>query len=161
MKAATRAGDKTEPSVDKEAPSTEMQRLWFSTLKKEWHSLAVVPASPGGSAGLVGRQLARIASMHKDAPVKLVSAEGCDLNGASKLIIDMTTQVAQGALVIVVVDSLVQNPACIPVALNADAALMCIHLGESEFDSAARTMEILGDSRLLGSVTLELPAKPF
>ena len=156
MKEQARAGDKTEPGLgtEKEVPSTELQRLWFSTLKKEWHSLVVVPASPGGSGALIGRSLAKIASLHKDNPVKLVSAEGCDLAGASKLIIDMTTQVSQGALVIVVVDSLVQNPACIPVALNADVALMCVHLGDSDFESAQRTTEILGAARLLGAVTV-------
>ena len=78
-----------------ELPSTEVQRLWFATLKKEWSSLAVLPSHPGGSAAVVGRALAQVASLHKDSPIKLISAEGTDLSGASRLIIDMTSHVAQ------------------------------------------------------------------
>ena len=38
------------PAPSPEQPSVEMQRLWFATLKKDWSSLAVLPAQPGGPA---------------------------------------------------------------------------------------------------------------
>ncbi len=140
-----------------EAPTPEMQRLWFATLKKDWSSLVVLPAHPGGAALSVGRALAQVAALHKDVPIKLISGEGADLQNATRLIIDMTTHVAQGGLVIVVLESLVSNPAGIPVALAADAALMCIQLGETDFESAERTIDLIGGpSRLVGSVTLDL-----
>jgi hypothetical protein len=37
-------------ATEAEAPSPEMQRLWFATLKKEWNSLVVLPAHPQGVA---------------------------------------------------------------------------------------------------------------
>ncbi len=141
-----------------EAPSADMQRLWFATLKKDWSSLVVLPAHPGGAAASVARGLARIATLHKDAPVKLISGEGADLQNASRLIIDMTSHVASGGLVIVVLESIVSNPAGIPVALAADAALLCIQLGETDFESAERTVELLGQSRFVGTVTLDMKA---
>jgi hypothetical protein len=50
-------------------PSPELQRLWFATLKKDWSSLVVLPAHPGGAATNVARALAQVAAVHKDAPI--------------------------------------------------------------------------------------------
>jgi hypothetical protein len=102
------------PSGSAEMPSTDVQRLWFATLKKEWSSLAVLPSHPGGSAEPIARALAKVASMQKDAAIKLINASGTDLAGASRLIIEMTSHVAQGGLAIVVLDSVISNPAGIP-----------------------------------------------
>ena len=145
-----------KPPPTTELPSSEMQRLWFATLKKDWNSLVVLPAHPGGAATGVARALAQVASLHKDSAIKLISGEGADLQNASRLIIDMTTHVAAGGLVIVVLESVVSNPAGIPVALAADAALLCIQLGETDFESAERTVELIGESRFVGAVTLDL-----
>lgn len=142
----------------KDMPSAELQRLWFATLKKDWSSLVVLPAHPGGQATNVARALAQVAAVHKDAPIRLISGEGADLQNASRLIIDMTTHVASGGLVILVLESVVSNPAGIPVALAADAALLCIQLGETDFESAERTVQLLGESRFVGAVTLDLKA---
>jgi hypothetical protein len=137
-------------------PSPELQRLWFATLKKDWSSLVVLPAHPGGAATKVASALAQVAAVHKDSPIKLISGEGADLQTASRVIIEMTTHVASGGLVILVLESIVSNPAGIPIALAADAALLCIQLGETDFESAERTVELLGESRFVGAVTLDL-----
>ena len=149
---------KPPPSAlaEKDMPSAELQRLWFATLKKDWNSLVVIPAHPGGAATSVARALAQVAAVHKDQPIKLISGEGADLQNASRLIIDMTTHVASGGLVILVLESIVSNPAGIPVALAADAALLCVQLGETDFDSAERTVALLGESRFVGAVTLDM-----
>jgi len=136
------------------AVSNELQRLWFATLKRDWSSLAVLPAHAGGSAAQVAKSLAQIAAIHKDSPIKLISAEGADLQGASRLIIDMTTHVASGGLAIVLLDSVISNPAGIPVALAADAALLCVQLGDSDLESSKRTLDLVGASRFVGAVTL-------
>lgn len=106
----------------------------------------------------VARALAQVAAVHKDNPIKLISGEGVDLQNTSRLIIDMTTHVASGGLAIVVLESIVSNPAGIPVALSADAALLCIQLGETDFESAERTVALLGESRFVGAVTLDMKA---
>ncbi len=139
-------------------PSAEMQRLWFATLKKEWNCLAVIPAHPGGSASVVGKSLAKVASLHKESSIKLISGEGCDLTGASRLIIDMTSHVSQGGIVIVVLDSVVSNPAGVPVALAADAALLCVQLGQADTESGRRTIELIGENRFVGAVTFNAKA---
>lgn len=135
-------------------PSADLQRLWFATLKKEWSSLVVLPAHPEGSASFVARSLAQIGSLHRDGSIKLISAEGVGVSGTSRLIIDMTSHVSSGGMVIVVLDSVLSNPTGIPVALAADAVLLCVHLGETETESARRTIEMIGADRFVGAVAI-------
>lgn len=143
------------PTGSAEMPSTDVQRLWFATLKKEWSSLAVLPSHPGGSAEPIARALAKVASMQKDAAIKLIDASGTDLAGASRLIIEMTSHVAQGGLAIVVLDSVISNPAGIPVALAADAALLSVELKSADVDTGRRTLELLGEAKFVGAVSFE------
>ena len=148
--------DKKSTQKVPELPSNDVQRLWFATLRKEWNSLVVLPAHAKGSGTAIGRALAQVASLHKDSAIKLVSAEGADLAGASRLIIDMTSHVASGGMVIVVLDSVLSNPAGIPVALAADAVLLCVQLEDADVESARRTVEMIGESRFVGAVTLAM-----
>jgi hypothetical protein len=135
-------------------PALDFQRLWFSTLKKEWRSLAVIPAHPGKSVAPIAKALARVGAAQRDG-IKLISGESADLTAASRVTIEMCQHVAEGGLCIVVLDSLVQNPAAIPVALAADAALLCVQLEAADIDSGRRTVELLGEGKLVGAVSVE------
>jgi hypothetical protein len=141
--------------ITADLPSTDVQRLWFATLKKEWSSLAVLPSHPGGSAEPIAKALARVAALQKDSSIKLIDASGTDLAGASRLIIEMTSHVAQGGLAIVVLDSIISNPAGIPVALAADAALLTVELKQADIDTGRRTLELLGEAKFVGAVSHE------
>jgi hypothetical protein len=136
-------------------PSGELQQLWFACLRREWSSLVVIPAHPGGSSLFVARSLAEVGGLQRNSPVKLITAEGTDMAATSRLIIDMTAHVASGGLVIVAIDSVLENQAGIPVALAADAALLCVSYGESDFASARRTLELVGQDRFVGTVTFQ------
>jgi hypothetical protein len=138
-----------------ELPSAEVQRLWFATLKRDWSSLALVPSQPGGSASEVGRALAKVAALQKDSAVKFVNAEGVDLASASRMIIELTQHVSAGGITIIALDSVIENPAGIPIAMSADAALLCVQLGQSDTDTAERTLELIGKERFLGAVTTD------
>lgn len=136
------------------ALAPELQQLWFACLKREWSSLVVLPANPGGSSGDVARALAEIGRLQRGSGVHFLNAEKVDLGATSGLIIEMTSRVTKGELVIISLDSVLSNHAGIPVALAADAALLCIELGKTEVTSARRTLDLLGRDRILGSVTL-------
>jgi hypothetical protein len=58
------------------------------------------------------------------------------------------------APVIVSLEPVVSNPLGIAVALAADAALLCITLGETLLASAKRTVDLIGPERFIGSVVL-------
>ena len=136
----------------------ELRRLWFAALRREWSSLVVVPAHPGGSALQVAEALVQIGGIHGSRPVRLLDARTLVLKEAAKLVVEMSSWAAAGEVVIVVVDSVVWSETGIPLLLAADAALLCVTLGESDFDSAKRTIELVGRERFLGSVVLDRSA---
>ncbi|MCL2012898.1 MAG: hypothetical protein FWG75_08955 [Cystobacterineae bacterium] len=137
--------------------ANEIQKLWFATQKKEWASLAIIPAAPGFSMVPLAKALAKAGENYLDREVRLILGEGTDLNSASRIIIEMTSQVSYGHCVIVALDSVIHNAAGIPVVLAADACLLGIQLKESRFAQATRTVEMVGASRFVGVVTLPPP----
>lgn len=136
-------------------PSAELQQLWFACMRKEWSSLVVIPAASGQSANRVARALVDVGTLLRVAQVKLIQAEGMNLGATSRLIVEMTTQVGDGGLAVVSIDPVLDNQAGIPVALAADAALLCVRLGETDLSAARRTVEMIGRDRFLGAVTLK------
>ncbi len=138
----------------------ELRRLWFAAVRREWSSLVVVPAHEGGSAIRVAEALVQIGSIHGSRPVRLIDARTHLLSEAARLVVEMTSCVAAGEIAIVVVDSVVGSETGIPLLLAADAALLCVTLGESDFVSAQRTIEMVGRERFLGSVVLDRNSAP-
>ena len=144
-----------EPPIRPGAPAADVQRLWFATLKKEWSSLVILPAQPGQSVLGLAKALVDVGTLHRGTQVKLLSAEGVDVSGTSRLILEMTSHVSAGGVVVVALESVLSQPSGIPVALAADAALLCVRLGTTDAEAAARTVEAIGENRFLGAVTLK------
>lgn len=131
----------------KGVPQDEFRDLWFAAVRQEWSSLVVVPAHAGASAIPVARHLAEIGG------VDLICAEGVTPGSSTRVTQGMLASAARGR-VIVALDPLVSNPAGLPVALAADAALLCVILGQTEIASARRTVEMIGLDRFIGCIAL-------
>jgi hypothetical protein len=127
----------------------------LTCLRGEWRSIAVVPAQPGLSARPVAEALADAASVVRGVPARLFSAEGLELPGASRLLVDVSTCVAQGGLAVVAMESVLRRPSGLPLARGVDRVLLVVHLGLSSFDAAKDTIARIGRERFLGAVTLE------
>src|SRR5260370_7451413 len=67
---------------------------------------------------------------------------------------DRTDRPAATAQVIVALEPVVSNPLGIAVAMAADAALLCVTLGEAPLASAKRTIEMIGRERFIGVVVV-------
>ena len=67
---------------------------------------------------------------------------------------DRTERPGATAQVIVALEPVVSNPLGIAIALAADAALLCVTLGETPVVSARRTVEMIGRERFLGCVVV-------
>jgi hypothetical protein len=158
-------------------PSREFQELWFATRRRAWNTLAVVPGAPDASAMPVAQALAEVGQLIHRAPVKVMRVESMDLGEIADLVMGMSgalppppvsvwTSTAPGrgtpgggtgaasGPVILALESVVANPLVLPVALAADAVLLCIELGQTELASARHTVELLGRDRLIGSVLI-------
>jgi len=131
----------------------EWHNLWFATRRWSWSSLAVVPSSPKLSSFVVAQELSWVGSYHLPRSVQLFDARGITQE-VSGLPMEMLASARKDDRVVVVAaDSVFDNEAAIPLVLAADAILLCIVLGRSDFKTTRQTLELLG-SKVIGSLTL-------
>jgi hypothetical protein len=139
-------------------PSGAQQQLYqqlLTCLRGEWHSMVVVPASPGSSAAMVANALAEVSTLVRGKKATLFSTEGLEVNDVSRIIVDMMQHIGSGGLAIVSIDSVIAAQSGIPVTLAVDVALLVVELGVTETADAKRTVELIGAKKFLGAVTIE------
>jgi hypothetical protein len=151
--------EQTQPfAVVPGAPSAELQRLWFATQARPWNSLAVLPVAPGGPALEVAQALHEVGSRASPVPLRLLDGRSVSLSTSAGLIVNMTAlQQAgpgrQGSRVVVVLHSVLAELAGIPVALAADAVLLCIELEKTTLEDARRTLALVGGAeKVIGCI---------
>jgi len=143
-------------------PPLSIQQLWFSIQRVEWATLAIIPAGPETSALDFGRPLYEVGKLAMGERLRLLDARTVKLSGVAPLIVDMvtppagprSTNVQWSERAMVLVESVLVQPAAVPVALAADAALLCVELGKTSMASARETLDIVGRQRFIGCVTL-------
>lgn len=143
-----------------------MQELWFATRRIDWKTLVVVPASPGESAVAIAQALGEVGGLIRMSPVQVINAERFDLPRIAALVTDMTddgpaprapaagSRLPQGKAMIIATDPVTENPLILPIALAADAVLLCVVQGETDLSSARHAIEVIGRDRIVGSVLL-------
>lgn len=141
--------------MSKVAPQQQLYQQLLTCLRGEWHSMVVVPASPGSSASMVANALAEVSTLVRGKKAKLFSVEGLGVNDVSKVIVDMMQHIGAGGLAIACIDSVIAAQSGIPVTLAVDVALLVVHLGVTDTADAKRTVELVGEKKFLGAVTVE------
>ena len=146
-------------------PSLSMQQLWFSIQRLEWSSLVIVPADGNSSAIDFGRPLHEMGKLAMGDRLRLLDAREVKLDKTAPLILDMaganrphpagTQQWSERVLVMI--ESVLAAPSAIPVALAADAALLCVELGKTSIAGARETIQIIGAQRFVGCITIPAP----
>lgn len=146
-------------------PRLDLQELWYTTLRWEWSSLVLVPAHASGSAVWIAKALAEIGIPQQSRAAK-INAQGAMLAATSELVGDLVTQSTIRSMkssgdrwkaghTIIAIDPVVSNPAGIPVALSADAVLLCVELGKTDIASARKTVQLIGRERFIGCVIVK------
>jgi hypothetical protein len=139
---------------------TAAHGLWFAVQSRPWSSLAVVPAGPGESALAVGNALYDVGALVSGGPMRLLDARAVTLASSANFIVNMSSLVSApgerrtgGAQrVVVVLSSVIEQLAGVPIVLSADAVVLTMTLGKTTVDSARRTLELVGESRVLGCI---------
>jgi hypothetical protein len=153
--------DVTQPFAILPNPDAAVwQSLWFAVRSKPWASLAVLPAGPRESALAVANALYDVGALVSGGPMRLLDARAVNLTSSASFIVNMTSLVSGPGerrtggeqRVIVLLSSVIEQLAGIPVILAADAVLLTITLGKTTIDSARRTLELLGADRVIGCV---------
>lgn len=136
------------------ASAIAWQRLWLSTQRREWRSLAVIPVGGRIATPPVARALVSVGSSHLGAPIRLDDATKITIAALGACLRGLTGPRESAARVIVALGSVLENPASLAVAQAADAAILCLVLGDSSISEAERTIEEVGRARFVGSLIL-------
>jgi hypothetical protein len=138
--------------------SQQLYQQLLTCLRGEWHSMVVVPASPGSSAAMVANALVEVSTLVRGKKARLFSTEGLGVNDVSKVIVDMMQHIGTGGLAIASIDSVINAQSGIPMTLAVDVALLVVQLGVTDVTDAKRTVEVVGEKKFLGAVTIEAGA---
>jgi hypothetical protein len=145
-------------------PSLSLQQLWFSLQRREWSSLVAVPADRDMSVMDFGRPLYEVGRLAMGDKLRLVDARDVKLTRTADLILEVTGGgstrgfgAQTGERVLVLIESVLSHPSGVPLALAADAALLCVEMGKTSIAAARETLQIVGAQRFLGCITLPGP----
>jgi hypothetical protein len=134
------------------------QRIWLRAQGREWVSLALIGSSthsPDATMRVAG-MLARI-SEELGHPLVVLDARNVELRTMASIQARMRSLAARGTRAITVLPLPMYNPITVPIAQAADAAMLCVFLGESRVTNSQQTIEQIGRDRFLGTVILRHP----
>jgi len=167
MSRATKVTEEESPAEDSAwagIPSLPLQQLWFSLQRREWSTLVAVPGDRDSSVMEFGRPLYDVGRLAMGEKLRLIDARDVKLTRTAALILEMTGGGSNrgpgsqgGDRVLVLIESVLSHPSGVPVALAADAALLCVELGKTSIAAARETVRIVGAHRFLGCITLPPP----
>jgi hypothetical protein len=128
--------------------------VWFSLAEHQWSSLVIVPAHPDVSASATARALVAAARVYEERPVSVLDADDIAPSSVREVIARIEEKARAGELTVIALPSPLRNHSAIPIARAADAAVLLVSLGKSEFDDSRKTIDQIGRSRFLGAVNL-------
>jgi len=136
------------------------QKLWLATQRRDWQSLAVLAGGDGVETMEIAELLARVAWAYRGRPSCVFDLRDLSLRLADYQLREVEAQVAAGNRVFIALRAASENPTAIPIARKADAVVLCVRLGQTQFKSVERTIAEVGRDRILGSIVVRDPKAP-
>ncbi len=164
-----------QPDVRLHASNLDL--VWVN-LRGSWSWLAVVPAEPYFSTSPLTHALSQIGARLSAQPIDFIEATNMDLDRCSWLIDRLGTDVGPPEVwgnsaaerftapkppnwnrrttkTLVSLESPLENPLTLPVALAADGVVLCVRRGRTRLDSVRKTIEAVGADRIACSVLID------
>lgn len=139
-------------------PPLDAQAVWLELSRRDWTSLALVPAGPGLSTMPAAIALSRVCAALQGRPLSIVSGENANLALLPGLL-EQLSLARQGDTrrdrVLVPVGPVLDHPPSLAIARAADCAVLCVRLHETSLSAARRAIELVGAERFAGYVLLE------
>jgi hypothetical protein len=135
----------------------DWQRLWLSTQqkKRDWRSLALVPAGPSVPATFmmgVAVALSHTGTSHLQGSVLVANAQRIELEELVPFRRELEETLRGEDRVLIALPPLTSHVTALPLAQFADTCLICVLRGVNHTKDVKRTIEILGGaSRVLGA----------
>ncbi|MGH7298060.1 MAG: hypothetical protein ACRELB_24180 [Polyangiaceae bacterium] len=158
-------GSSTALVLRAEAPlrpgdEVRLQTLWLSLQRRPWRSLALVAADKGVSTLDTANSLAQISWAYTGQPATVFDLRDLSLRLLEHQTRDMGEQLQQGERVFVALRSPAENPTASPIAMAADAAVLCVVLGQTDIKSAQQAVAAIGRDRFVGTILVSPSRDP-
>jgi hypothetical protein len=134
------------------ADDVRMQQLWLALQKRQWRSLAVISANKGVDSLAAANRLAKIAWWYTGVPTCVFDMRDLSLRLLEHQLRDMAGQLQGGERIFIALRSTSENPTAAPLAQAADAAVLCVELGQTDVKAARRTIDVVGRERFIGTL---------
>lgn len=134
------------------ADDVQLQQLWLSISQHSWQSLAVLGVDKNISTIDVANLLAHLAWCYTGQPSCVLDMRDLSLRLLELQIREMGAQLQGGERVFVALRSLSENPTVLPLAMAADAVVLCIETGKTESRTVRQTVDAIGRQRFLGTI---------
>jgi hypothetical protein len=131
-----------------------LQKLWLGMERREWRSLAVLSASKGLETVKLAELLAQLAWRYRGQPSSVYDLRDLTMRLVDYEAREMQSHLDSGTRLVVSLRSIFENPTAALIAKQADAVLIVIALGETNFRAAEETIAAVGRERVLGSIVL-------
>ncbi|MFT3925227.1 MAG: hypothetical protein QM778_22005 [Myxococcales bacterium] len=145
--------------------ATDWQRLWLATRtesKRNWRSIALVPAGPGVSPEIlvqIAVTLAHTGMVHVGLPIHVADGTRVTLDQLVPFSEGLAEHMREQEMMVLALSALSENVVSLPLAKAADCALLCVVLGEMSGEDAKKTVAQIGASHFIGSAVFRLPQK--
>jgi hypothetical protein len=120
-----------------------------------WKSLVIVPAGKEVDAVSVARALASVGRVHLSREVGVIDATQVGLGDLKTRLGELRSRTSHGETILVAVQPVKDSPTSAAFAEAADAALLCVTLGDSNLGDASAVIDEIGRDRFLGTAVLE------
>ena len=142
-----------EPTEFAWLPERPYQELWFELRSWAWKSVAIVPTVPGVSEFEMAERVVVVGVSNTNRRMTLVSAEGVSVSDTDRVIDMIREAEARGDRVVVVTDSIQDNPSSAPILRSVNGVVPVVRLGSSDRAGVNRTVQAVGRNRVIGVVS--------
>jgi hypothetical protein len=125
--------------------------------QRSWRSLAVLAARDGVETLETANSLARMGWWYTGQPSCVFDMRDLSLRLLEHQIRDMAAQLQGGERVFVALRSLNENPTAAPLAMAADAVVLCVQLGRTDMRAARQAIASVGKVKFLGTLLVGPP----
>ncbi len=144
----------------------DWQGIWLAMESRDWHTLAVVPASAGIPSLALARMMTVIVAKHGRDVVGLADLRFVEPKHAHAYLEVVARHASRGERIVIAVSSCAENLATVPLVRAADCALLCVSLGATCAAEADRSIRRIGREHFLGTVLVHedrpiVPLKPW
>jgi hypothetical protein len=138
-----------------------METLWLSLQRRPWQSLAVLAASKGVATLEAANSLARMGWWFTGQPTCVFDMRDLSLRLLEDQIRSMGAQLQGGERAFVALRSLTENPTAGPIAMAADAVVLCVELAKTDIKGAQKAIASIGRDKFIGTILVSSAGVPI